>query len=85
VDGQDTHPTTYGFVQVAAPQVKKCLKDSLTVADHGGTFLADQCEDLGIVPVEIDNTPDAEPGTHHGANCLGIKRNVKAFHTLSVS
>jgi hypothetical protein len=72
-------------VQIAAPQVKKYLKDSPTTAGYGGTFLGDQCEDLGIVPVQIDDTPGAAPGTYHGANSLGVKRNVKAFHTLSVS
>jgi hypothetical protein len=71
-DGQDTHPTLYGFVQVA-PQLKKGLKDNLTTAGHGGTFLADQCEDLGILPVEIDDSPGATLGTHHSANSLGIK------------
>jgi hypothetical protein len=35
--------------------------------------------------VEIDDTADAEPGTHHDANSLGIERHVQAFHTLSVS
>jgi hypothetical protein len=85
VNGQDTHPTTYSFVQVAAPQVKKCLKDSPRAAGHGGTFLDDQGEDWRRVPGEIDNTPGAELGTHHGANSLDLKRNVKAFHTLSIS
>jgi hypothetical protein len=72
-------------VQVAAPQAKKCPKDSPIAAGHGGTFLADQGEDGRIVPGEIDNIPGAEPGTHQGANSLGLKRNVKAFHTLSIS
>jgi hypothetical protein len=48
-------------VQVA-PQVKKGLKDSPTAAGNGGTFFADQCEDLEALPVEIDDTPDATLG-----------------------
>ena len=72
MDGQDTHPTPYGFVQVAL-QVKKGLKDSPAGAGNGGTFLADQCEDLGVLQVEIDDTPGATLGTHYGANSLGIK------------
>jgi hypothetical protein len=72
VDGQDTHPTLYGFVQVA-PQVKKGLKDSPTAAGNGGPCLADQREDLGVLPLETDDTPGATLRTHHGANRLGIK------------
>ena len=72
MDGQDTHPTLYGFVQVA-PQVKKGLTDSPTAAGNGAPCLADQCEDLGVLLVEIDDTPGATLGTHHGANRLGIK------------
>jgi hypothetical protein len=48
-------------------------------------LLADQGEALGRVPVEIDDTTGAEAGLHHAVSSLGIKRNVKAFHTLSVS
>ena len=70
----------HSFVQVA-PQVKKGLKDNPTAAGNGGTFLADQCEDLGILPVEIDDTPSVTLGVYHGANSTGIKRDVKAFHT----
>ena len=73
------HPTLDGFVQMA-PQVKKGLKDSPTAAGNSGTFLADQCEDLGILPVEIDDTPGTTLGAHYGANAMGIKRDVKAFH-----
>jgi hypothetical protein len=72
VDGQETSPTLYGFMQMA-PQIKKGLKDSPTAAGNGGTFRADQCKDLGTLPVEIDDTPGATLGTHHGANSLGIK------------
>ena len=50
-----------------------------------GTLLADPCEALGRVLVEIDDTTGTELGSHQGANSLGIKRNVKAFHTHSVS
>ena len=78
VDGQGTYPTLDGFVQMA-PQVKKGLKDSPTAAGNGGTFLADQCEDLGILPVEIDDTPGATLGAHlwcqrhgHQARCESI-------------
>ena len=67
-----------------APQVKKGLKDSSTAAGNDGAFLADQCEDLGALPVEIDDTLGAILGPHHGANSLSIKRDVKTFHTLSV-
>ena len=56
-----------------APQVKNGLKDNPIAAGNGGTFLADQCEDLGVLPVEIDDSPGATLGTHHGANSLGIK------------
>jgi hypothetical protein len=80
VDGQDTHPTLYGFVQVAL-QVKKGLKDNPVGAGNGGTFLADQGKDLRVLPVEIDDTPSATLGVYHGANSMGIKRDVKAFHT----
>jgi len=79
-DGQDTHPTLYGFVQVAL-QVKKGLKDSPTAAGTDGTFLTDQCEDLGILSVEIDDTAGATLGAYYSANSMGIKRDVKAFHT----
>ena len=80
MDGQDTHPTLYDFVQVAL-QVKKGLKDSSAGAGNGGTLVADQDEDLGGLPVEVDDTPGATLGAHHGANSMGIKRDVKAFHT----
>jgi hypothetical protein len=56
-----------------APQGKKGLKDSPTAAGHGGTFRADEREDLGVLPVEIDDTPGATLGTRHRANSLGIK------------
>jgi len=72
VDRQDTHPTLYGFAQVA-PQVKKGLKDRPTAAGNGGTFLADQCEDLGVLPVELDDSPGATLGAHYSANSPGIK------------
>ena len=79
MDGQDTHPTLYDFVQVAL-QVKKGLKDSSAGAGNGGTFLADQGEDWGGLPVEIDDTPGTTLGAYYGANSMGIKRDVKAFH-----
>jgi hypothetical protein len=56
-----------------ALQVNKSLKDSPTAADRGGTLLADQCEDLRILPVEIDDTSGATVGAHYGANSIGIK------------
>ena len=55
MDGQGTHPTLYSFVQVAL-QVKMGLKDNPTAAGNGGTLLADQGEDLRVLPVEIDDT-----------------------------
>jgi hypothetical protein len=51
----------HSFVQVA-PQVKKGLKDNPTAAGNGGTFRADQCEDLRGLPVEIDDTLGATLG-----------------------
>jgi len=51
----------HGFVQVA-PQVKKGLKDSSTVAGNNVTFLADKCDVLRGLPVEIDDTPGATLG-----------------------
>jgi len=51
----------HGFVQVA-PQVKKGLKDRPTAAGNSGTFLADQCEDVRGLPVEIDDTLGATLG-----------------------
>ena len=80
MDGQDTYPTLYDFVQVAL-QVKKGLKDSSAGAGNSSTFVADQDEDLGALPVEIDDTPGATLGAHHSANSMGVKQNVKAFHT----
>jgi hypothetical protein len=64
-----------------APQVKKSLKDCSTAAGNGGTFLADQGEGLRALSVEIDDTLVVTLGTHYGAHSLGIKRDVKAFHT----
>ena len=72
MDGQDTHPTLYDFVQVAL-QVKKGLKDNPVGAGNGGTFVTDQSEDLEGLPVEIGNTPGATLGAYHGANSMGVK------------
>ena len=80
MDGQGTHPTLYGFVQVAL-QVKKSLKDNPAAASNGGTLLADQGEDLRVLPVEIDGTWGTTLEAHCGANSMGIKRDVKIFHT----
>jgi len=50
-----------GFMRVA-PQVKKGLKDSPTAAGNGGMFLANQCEDLTRLPVEMNDTLGATLG-----------------------
>ena len=44
-----------------------------TVAGNGGTFLAEQCEDLRALSVEMDEALGATLGMHHGANSLGLK------------
>jgi hypothetical protein len=43
------------------------------MAGNSGMFLAEQCEDLRALPVEMDNTLGATLGMHHGANSLGLK------------
>ena len=72
MDGQGTHPTLYGFVQVAL-QVKKSLKDNPTAAGNSGTLLTDQGEDLRVRPVEIDDTWGTTLEAHYGPNSIGIK------------